>query len=353
MTRKRILMITPFIVLVVFFAIFIAFGNNQSENIYTVDTNTQTDLSTANNADVQYTADGITTTSTSENTAAVAKAPAGAMAKAKAAAAASKAAAAKAFSDVSHSNSKLDTTGTSSKNTYTRKVILSGNLGIETTKFDAAVRGITQKTEALGGFVASSNITGVKSDSGNYLEAREATFTIRIPSAKYDDFVLSAGNFGIIVSKTSSGEDITSQYYDSTARLNSQKIKEARLLDILKKTKTLSDILALETELESTRYQIESLTGTLKMWDDLVQFSTINISLKEVTIKKPLIKKPITLSDRINTSFKNSIDTLTDISKSLLVDFIAFLPFAVILILLMGIVFLIVKILIKRHVNRS
>lgn len=341
MNRKRIFMITPFVVLVLFFILFAAFGNknNALQNSNKIGSTPQTVYSDSYGG-FGSSNDGTTITGTQSSNAPLTAAKAAAAAKASAASAA--AAKVTTTSETMNSSgtsftSSSNSNGTQKSNKYLRKVILSGNLGIETTKFDAAIKEITEMTSSFGGFMASSNVTGVKADNGNYLENREANFVIRIPSSKFDAFVLNAGNLGVIVTKTSSGEDITAQYYDSTARLNSQKIKEARLLDILKKTKTLSDVLALETELENTRYQIENLTGTLKMWDDLVQFSTININLKEVTVKKPLVKKPVTLSDRIHSGFKNSINSLADTLKTLLVDLIAFLPYAAILIILMGI----------------
>lgn len=332
MNRKKIFITTPFIVLVLFFIIFAAFRNNNNDDLQSsnkVGSSPQTKHSDSYGG-FGGSNDGSSTVTNSENISLAAT-------KAAASMKAASAAAAKVSMNSVADAAIAKQNGVQPSNKYVRKVILTGNLGIETNKFDTAVKDITTMTSSFGGFMASSNITGVKSDNGNYLENREANFAIRIPSAKFDAFVLSAGNLGIIVSKTSSGEDITSQYYDSTARLNSQKIKEARLLDILKKTKTLSDVLALETELENTRYQIENLTGTLKMWDDLVQFSTINVNLREVTVKKPLVKKPITLSDRIHNGFKDSMNSLSDSLKTLLVDLIAFLPYAVILIILMGI----------------
>lgn len=229
-------------------------------------------------------------------------------------------------------------------NTSIRKVILSGDMGIETNKFQEAVNGIARMTEGVGGFIENSNVTGIKSEHGNYLENRAATFTLRIPSSKLESFMINVENLGTVVSKTSNGEDITSQYYDSNARLKSQKIKETRLLDILTKTKTLADILAVETELESTRYQIETLTGTLKMWDNLIDFSTLTISLTEVYEKKPLVKKPITLSDKIRTSFTDSIDLLISILKGSLLALVALIPFIIII----GIIFVIVWRYIKR-----
>lgn len=239
--------------------------------------------------------------------------------------------------------SKLNSSTASKSNVLARKVILSGAMTIETNKFDAAVNGIVVKTQGAGGFVQSSNITGIKSENGNYLENREANFIIRIPSSKFETFMLSIGNLGVITSKTTTGEDITAQYIDNEARLKNQKIKEARLLDILKKAKNLSDILAIETELENTRYNIESLTGTLKLWDDQVDFSTLNITLSEIYEKKVLVKKPVTLIDKIKSSFTSSINLLVDILKGSLIVLVAIAPFAIIITIILLVVWIYIR----------
>lgn len=333
MKRKKILIFSPFLIFVLFFILFVLFSNPHDPRLAN-DTGTSSGSSQTlySNATANSLVEKQDVATDGYGGAPAAKKAAAS----KIAAAKMKASAASAAAKANLNQSSDHGISASSAVKYLRKVILNGSLDIETTQFDKAVSNIVQITSRYGGYVASSNITGVKADNGNYLENRTASYSIRIPASQFNAFMQSAGSLGVITGKTSSGEDITSQYYDTQARLDSQRIKEARLLAILKKTTTLADVMALETELENTRYQIETLTGSLKMWDDLVQFSTINISLSEVTVKKIITRKPITLRDRLHSGFSDSIDSLTASAKNLLVDFVAFLPYGAILILLMG-----------------
>jgi hypothetical protein len=224
-----------------------------------------------------------------------------------------------------------------------RKIILSGSMAIETNKFDHATSVISTRVQGVGGYIETSEITGVKSENGNYLENRTASYTIRVPATKFQNFMNEIGKIGVVTSKNMGGEDVTSQYIDSQARLKSQKVKETRLIDILKKAKNLTDVLAIETELENTRYEIENLTSSLKKWDNLVTYSTLTISLREVAESKALVKKPVTLADKISNSFNSSLKLLADLSKGLLIALVAALPFIVIFAVIFAIVLLIVK----------
>ena len=44
----------------------------------------------------------------------------------------------------------------------------------------------------------------------------------------------------------------------------------------------MEDIITIESAISETEYQIESLSGTLRHYDALVDYATIHISLQEV-----------------------------------------------------------------------
>jgi hypothetical protein len=68
---------------------------------------------------------------------------------------------------------------------------------------------------------------------------------------------------------------VTKQYFDTDSRLNSARVMEQRLIDILKtKTGKVADLLEVERELGRVRAQIEEMQGALKYMDAQVQFAT-------------------------------------------------------------------------------
>ena len=135
-------------------------------------------------------------------------------------------------------------------------------------------------------------------------------------------------------------EDITSEYFDTEARLKSLEIQEDRLLKILAKAEKLQDIIELERELSKVRYEIENYTGTLKKWDNLVDYSIVHISIKEVEQLKSEIG--IGFGERVSKGFMKSLQDLGKFFENLVATLIIWSPY----ILILGLLVLLVKIFI-------
>ena len=224
-----------------------------------------------------------------------------------------------------------------------RKVVMTGTMEIQTIKFDRAVEGISKIVQQSGGYVENSSLSGNKAPNGNFVENRAANFILRIPNAKFQYIMSSMGSLGTIINKTTNGEDVTYQFFDNEARLKTLKVKEERILEILKKTKVMEDVLSAENELQNTIYEIENLTGTQKKLSNLVEFSTLTISVSEVYESIKLVKKPDTLGERISYSFKQSIQLLVDIFKGTLIVLVVVFPFAIVVLIILAILWYFLK----------
>lgn len=228
-----------------------------------------------------------------------------------------------------------------------RKIIRSANVELETKEFDKIVNIITEKTNFLGGYIESSSITGGRPVNKEDFRNRVASFKLRIPEKSFEQLLLDFNDIGNVIRIERGGADITSEYFDAEARLKSLLIQEERLLEILKKADTVADIIELERELSSVRYQVESYTGTLRKWDNLVSFSTIDVIVYEVReIKEP---EPVTLGDRIIDGFKKSIKGIVNLGKELLVAIAVLLPVLFILLIIGLIVFYVGKKILRRR----
>lgn len=161
------------------------------------------------------------------------------------------------------------------------KLIRRAELRIQTTEFDSTVDALEQKVAEAGGYFETSSVYG-----GSWRDtsaSRSAEYVVRVPAEKYDSFLDTAGDLGHIASSTESSEDVGEQYYDTEARLKTQKTKQERLLALLEKAETMDEIIALETALSEVEYEIELLSSTLNRYDALISFATIEITLDEVT----------------------------------------------------------------------
>lgn len=169
------------------------------------------------------------------------------------------------------------------------KIIYSASVTVETTDFDAAAAALQALIERCGGFVESSSLNGNNyySQARGYASSRSASYTLRVPSARFGELMGSLSELGNVPYSHTYTENISAQYYDVDARLNACRTQEARLLEMMEQAETVSDLIEIEDRLAELRYQIESLQATLKNWDRQVSYSTINLSLNEVTIYTP------------------------------------------------------------------
>ena len=103
-----------------------------------------------------------------------------------------------------------------------------------------------------------------------------------MPQEKFEQFYAQLGENMHVVSRSRSSEDVTEQYTDIETRLATLQTKHERLLSLLEKADKMEDIISLENALADCEYEIDSLTGSKRRYDDLVGFSTFYINLREV-----------------------------------------------------------------------
>ena len=139
----------------------------------------------------------------------------------------------------------------------------------------AASADLEKLTAETGGYIESSSLSG---DKGS----RSAYYTLRIPQEKFETFYAQLGDRAHVVYSSRSSEDITEQYTDIETRLATLQTKHERLLALLDQAGKMEDIISLENALADCEYEIDSLTGSKRHYDDLVGFSTFSVTLDEV-----------------------------------------------------------------------
>lgn len=203
-----------------------------------------------------------------------------------------------------------------------RKIIMNGNISLQSATYAKATAGIEALVSQYGGFIQSSNVQG----SGKAGD-RTAAYTVRIPSAKLDSFLNGVGDFGKVVSKSKSGQDVTQQYYDTDTHLTTLRAEKARILDILSKTQNMSDLLTIEQRLTNIDNQIESLTGELQKMDSLVEMSTVTINISEVT---EISNTPDNFFGQVGAVAVGSLKALLTTLSYIVIVIVAVLPFAIV-----------------------
>jgi len=189
------------------------------------------------------------------------------------------------------------------------KVILTGGLELETKEFDAAVQAVDALVEELGGWYESRSV-----NLGGYYRSVDAV--IRIPAENFNTLLERAGEAAHKLRSSASQQDVSEVYYDNEARLATQRTKLERLQTLLSQAEGMEDIIALESALSETELEIEYLTGSLRKYDSLVNYSTVNLSLYEVYRLSTDQEVPLTFGQRLGSAFFNGfqrgIDGLED-----------------------------------------
>lgn len=150
-----------------------------------------------------------------------------------------------------------------------RKLIRNGNLSFQVENFADAEKQIYSWVESYGGYISSSDIYN-----------RSANYTAKIPSKNFDAAMFSIGNLGKLKNKSISSDDVTDEYYDLESRLKTKEILKSRYETYLSKAKETKEILEIESQLNRTITEIESMKGRLKRLNDQVDYSTIRISIE-------------------------------------------------------------------------
>lgn len=170
--------------------------------------------------------------------------------------------------------------GIGSVETAGQKLIKTVNLTMETREFNTLLENIQTKTEECGGYVESSDISGLSyyNTSGR----RYAWLTLRIPADRLDEFVTVVSGLGNVTSQNESVQDVTLQYVDVESHIEALETEQTRLLELMERAENMEDIITIENRLSEIRYELQSYESTLRTYDNRVDYSTVNVSIDEV-----------------------------------------------------------------------
>ena len=211
----------------------------------------------------------------------------------------------------------------------TSKIIYTGNISLNTEDYQNTFEKIHNYALELGGFVQDAGSNYASEQAG--VQANSGYLTIRVPSAKFSEAMTEIQTLGSPISANVSSTNISQQYQDVQARLNNLKIEEGRLVEYLKQAINITDLLAIESELNRVRTEIDSLTTTIKNWDTDMAYSTIYISLYEKKLSSSVVSSPFSeIFSKIAEGFVTSINLVLYIFAFLIVLIFRLIPFAAI-----------------------
>lgn len=165
-----------------------------------------------------------------------------------------------------------------------KKIIKTADIRAEVEELKAARGKLNELIKKYNAYTFSENT------ENSYYEI-STKLTIRMTPENFEPFINSIE--GITLSpdyKRINAKDVTAEFKDISARLNTKRDALNRYREILKKANTVKEILEVEDKMRQIVEEIEVVEGRLKYLRDQVGYSTVNLDLYEKS-DQPIAKK--------------------------------------------------------------
>jgi hypothetical protein len=205
-----------------------------------------------------------------------------------------------------------------------RLIIRSGNISMVVEDTRGALATVERMVEGMasdGAFVVSADEYG-----GTEASQPHITISIRIPASRFDETMDRLADLAVsVTSRNESAQDVTEEYVDLEARLETLEAARQRLLDIMAEARTTKDLLEAEQQLTQREAEIESLKGRMQYLEQSARLSSIWIDLQPYLLSQPVAEqwRP---AESARRAVEALVDGLRGFGDSLIFFSIAILP---------------------------
>jgi Domain of unknown function (DUF4349) len=153
-----------------------------------------------------------------------------------------------------------------------RALVYIADLAVRVDDVDDAVSRTEQVTATAGGTVANAERTGETTATGT------ARLVLRVPPDQFWPVIRALEDLGTRVQLTQSSQDVTAEVADVESRVTSARRVIETFRSRLDQATTITDILALETEIARREAELEALEARQRALDDSVDLSTVTVT---------------------------------------------------------------------------
>lgn len=198
-----------------------------------------------------------------------------------------------------------------------RKLIISVDLSVNSKDIEKSYKSIEEKVKEYKGYF--ENI-----DSYKY----RYFIALRIPKDNLYNFLEFIENNQNVQNKNINTEDITENYYDIENRIKNREALLDKFRNYLKEAKNIEEILSVEDRINNLTYEIERMKGNFENLTSLIEYSKVNI-----TIKNPeAMRRNVNFYDK----FLYTINFLKYFFSSIIFFLIGFVAIAIPIVLLLA-----------------
>jgi len=172
-----------------------------------------------------------------------------------------------------------------------RMVIRTSQLRVSVADPAIAVTEVSKLATSLGGYVVSSTI--YESSRTETVVYQNSNITIRVPSERLEEAMskiraMAADPKSGVLNESINGQDVTSEFVDSEARLKNLEAAEAQLVELLDNAPDLQYTMDVFRELTSIREQIEVIKGRMQYLKESTALSAISADFVAEASLKPI-----------------------------------------------------------------
>jgi uncharacterized membrane protein len=236
-----------------------------------------------------------------------------------------------------------------------QKLVYTCWMTIQTLEFDKTQSSVKDAVKKVGGIIESESVTD--SDYHWYYDSYykksctlTSNLTVRVPSAKYEEFLtLLDGAGGKVTNKSQNVENITKRYNDQTVYIQSLETQEQRLMEMMEKAETVEEMITVEARLTEVQTELNQARSSLANMDTDVKYSTVNLTLEEVVKYTDTPKTPLTFGERVADAFVESWANFVAMLQGIVIGLIYILPTLLLVLAILLVVFLIHREYRKKH----
>lgn len=182
-----------------------------------------------------------------------------------------------------------------------RLVLQDSYLSLLVSNVRETTNTILAYTQRSGGYMVNSSLTSPG-------EAPNGTLIIRIPARSLNTALEHFRGLSIkVVSENLTGQDVTDQYVDNDARLQTLMATKAKFEDIFNRATEISDIVNIQQQLINLQSQIDAVKGQQQYLEKSAQMAKMTIYLSTDELALPYAPQE---TWRANVIFKYAVRSL-------------------------------------------
>jgi Domain of unknown function (DUF4349) len=204
-----------------------------------------------------------------------------------------------------------------------RLIIYTGRVEVIVEDFDDSEKKLRELIELQNGYLAKTEVSGTPGTP------RVGHWTVRVPAAKFEEFLTALRKFGELRTSNTDSQDVTDSYHDTLAVVKNLEAQEESLRKLYERKGETKDILEVTRELNDVRTRIDQARGRLQLWDNQVAYSTIQVTLQDRRGYVPPIVPDFGTS--IGRTFQASVEALFAFFRAIVLVVVALVPWLIVL----------------------